>query len=129
MKLLLEVIDIWLPDLKYGNNNCASRLSGIKGYWEIASRNIKMAHDHGDIIIRHLVLPNHLECCTRPILEWISKNCPRSLVNVMEQYRPMYLVPRYPDKYKDIARPLKADEIKEAYKIAEELGIVFEPVS
>jgi putative pyruvate formate lyase activating enzyme len=129
MMLLEDIIDIWLPDLKYGNNNCAWRLSKVRNYWEVATRNIKRAHDAGDIIIRHLVMPNHLECCTRPILEWIARNTPRALVNIMDQYRPEHLVAKYPKMYSDIARRPTRNEILEAYRIAEELGIVYEPVS
>jgi len=129
MKLLVDVIDIWLPDLKYGNNECAWRLSKVRNYWEVVTRNIKYAYENGDMIIRHLVLPNHIECCTRPVLEWIAKNTPRALVNIMEQYRPMHLVARYPERYPDIARRPKAEEMREAYKIADELGIVYKPVS
>ncbi|MEM1775007.1 MAG: radical SAM protein [Desulfurococcaceae archaeon] len=127
--LLVDVIDIWLPDLKYGNNECAWRLSKVRNYWEITTRNIKIAHDTGDIIIRHLVLPNHIECCTRTALEWIAKNAPRALVNVMEQYRPEHIVAKYPKLYPDIARRPKREEIYVAYKIAEELGLVYKPVS
>ena len=129
MKLLREVIDIWLPDFKYGNNECAERLSMVKNYFEVVSRNIKWAHDWSDIIIRHLVLPNHIECCTRPVLEWIAKNTPRALVNVMDQYRPEFLVVQYPEKYKEITRRLKRDEILKAYSIADELGIVYKQIS
>lgn len=128
-RLLEDVIDIWLPDLKYGNNDCAWRLSKVRMYWEVSTRNIKRAHDSGDIIIRHLVLPNHIDCCTRPVLEWIARNTPRALVNVMEQYRPEHLVARYPQMYPDIARRPTREEMKRAYQIAEELGIVYKPVS
>ncbi|RLE94845.1 MAG: pyruvate formate lyase-activating protein [Thermoprotei archaeon] len=129
MKLLREVIDIWLPDFKYGNDKCAERLSGVKNYWEIVTRNHKFAHECGDMIIRHLVLPNHIECCTKPILKWIAANTPRALVNIMEQYRPEYIVARYPEKYPDIYRRPYLEEMNRAYKLAEELGIVYEPIS
>ncbi|MEM4718181.1 MAG: radical SAM protein [Desulfurococcaceae archaeon] len=129
MKLLEDVIDIWLPDLKYGNNECAWRLSKVRNYWEIATRNIKRAHDTSDIIIRHLVLPNHFECCTRPVLEWIATNTPRALVNIMEQYRPEHIVAKYPNKYPDIARRPSFEEINKAYRLADQLKIIYEPVS
>ncbi|MET1159653.1 MAG: radical SAM protein [Thermoprotei archaeon] len=129
MKLLVDLIDIWLPDFKYGNNKCALRLSGVPNYREIITRNLKIAYENGDMIIRHLVLPNHLECCTKPILKWIAENTPRVLVNIMEQYRPEHIVARYPEKYPDIARRPKREEILEAYKFAEELGLIYEPVS
>ncbi|MCY0868904.1 MAG: radical SAM protein [Desulfurococcus sp.] len=130
MKLLLDVIDIWLPDLKYGSNECAWRLSKVKNYWEIVTRNIKAAHDSGgDMIIRHLVLPGHIECCTRRVLEWIAANTPRALVNVMDQYRPEHIVARKPELYPEIARRPSASEIREAYQIAEKLGIAYQQVS
>ena len=129
MRLLREVIDIWLPDLKYGSDRCAVKYSAAPRYWEIATRNIKLAHEWGDIIVRHLVMPNHLECCTKPILKWISMSLPRALVNVMEQYRPEYLVLRHPERWPEIARRPTRREIEEAYKLATSLGIVWEPVS
>jgi len=129
MRLLAEVIDIWLPDFKYGNNECAKRLSKVGNYFEIVSRNHKIAYENGDMIIRHLVLPNHVECCTKPVLKWISENTPTTLVNIMEQYHPDYLVAKNPEKYPDIARRPSSQEIREAYNYARELGILFEPVS
>ncbi|RLF19357.1 MAG: pyruvate formate lyase-activating protein, partial [Thermoprotei archaeon] len=129
MSLLREVIDIWLPDFKYGNDDCAFRLSGIRRYVEVVTRNLKIAAESGDMIIRHLVLPNHIECCTEPVLKWISENTPRALVNIMEQYRPEYLVARNPDKWPDIARRLHRDELYRAYELGRKYKLCFEPVS
>ncbi|MCX8184554.1 MAG: radical SAM protein [Sulfolobales archaeon] len=130
MKLLLDVIDIWLPDFKYGNNSCAARLSLVKNYFNVVARNLKMVCDSRDpIIIRHLVMPNHIDCCTTPVLEWIAIDCPTALVNIMEQYRPEYLVLRHSNKYSDIARRLTREELYRAYEIARKLKIDFEDVS
>ncbi len=131
MKLLVDVIDIWLPDFKYGNNRCAKRLSAIPRYFEVVTRNLRMAIENGDMIIRHLVLPGHLDCCTKPVLHWIANNLPRDkvLVNIMDQYRPENLVLKYPKRWPEITRRLRSDEIGEAYDYARKLGIVFEPVS
>jgi len=130
LDLLLEIIDIWLPDFKYGSDECAMRLSNVDRYYEVVTRNLKILADKNeDAIIRHLVLPNHLECCTVPILEWISKNYPKALVNVMAQYRPEYQVALYPDKWRDIARRPSSSEMSKAYTLARKLGLCFEPVS
>ena len=131
MELLVDLIDIWLPDFKYGNDRCAARLSAVPRYWEVVTRNLRVAAEHGDMIIRHLVLPGHLECCTRPVLEWIARNLPRDkiLVNVMEQYRPMHLVARYPRRWPDIARRPRLEEVEEARRLASSLGLLWEPVS
>ena len=131
MELLVDLIDIWLPDFKYGNDRCATRLSAVPRYWEVVTRNLRVAAEHGDMIIRHLVLPGHLECCTRPVLEWIARNLPRDriLVNVMDQYRPMHLVARYPRRWPDIARRPRLEEVEEARRLASSLGLLWEPVS
>ena len=130
LRLLLDVMDIWLPDFKYGNDSCALRLSMVRNYVGVVTRNLKAICERADpIIIRHLVLPNHISCCTEPVLTWISENCPSALVNVMGQYRPEYLVLRYPDKYRDIARRPSADEMDRAYEIAKRLRLDFEDVS
>ena len=129
MEILVDLIDIWLPDFKYFSDECAQKLSSAPNYFQIVSRNHLMAHQHGDIIVRHLVLPNHLDCCTIPLLNWIAKNLPRALVNIMQQYRPEYLVARYPNRYKEIARRPTRAEMERAYAEAQKLGIVYEPVS
>lgn len=129
MRLLREVVDIWLPDFKYYDDRCAERLSKVPRYFEVVSRNHLLAHECGDMIVRHLVMPNHLECCTKPILAWIAKNLPRALVNIMGQYRPEHVVAREPHRYPDIARRPTAEEMREAFEEARRLGIVFEQVS
>jgi len=129
MNILTDLIDIWLPDFKYGNDKCALRLSKVMRYMEVTTRNHKLACETGDIIVRHLVLPNHLECCTRPVLEWVAENCPRALVNVMDQYRPEYRVREEPGKYGDIARRPNWAEIAKARRCAEGLGLVWKPLS
>jgi len=130
--VLAGLIDLWLPDFKYGNNRCAFRLSAIPRYWETVTRNLKIAARYGgDMIIRHLVLPGHLECCTRPVLEWITSHMPRGkvMVNVMGQYRPEHLVQRYPSRWKEVARHVSYREITRARQLAGRLGLCYKPVS
>jgi len=127
MKLLVYVIDIWLPDFKYGNNNCALRLSLAPNYVEVIGRNHKMALQWGDMIIRHLVLPNHIECCSKLVLKWIAENLPkdRVLINIMDQYRPEYKA----YQYKDISRRPRYDELEEVYRYADKLSILWRDIS
>jgi len=129
MQLLADVVDIWLPDFKWGNDRCAVKYSRIVRYFEVTARNHAMAYENGDMIIRHLVMPGHVECCTKPVLDWVAENCPRALVNVMDQYRPEYLVLREPGKYAEISHPPSAEEIEQARDYADQLGIVWKPVS
>jgi len=129
MRLLTDVFDVWLPDFKYGNDDCALRLSGVKNYFEVVSRNHTMAYEFGEVIIRHLVMPNHLECCTLPILEWIAENMPNCMVNIMGQYRPEHMVLKDRERFADIARAVSRDEMERAFARADELGICWRPVS
>jgi putative pyruvate formate lyase activating enzyme len=119
MKLLDGVIDLYLTDFKYGKDGCARRLSIVDNYTEVVERNHKIAYNQAEMIIRHLVLPGHIECCTKPILKWIKENVPNVVVNVMPQYRPEYQA----YKYDDIARHLSAEEFNEAIKYARNLGL------
>ena len=129
MHLLADVFDVWLPDFKYGNNECGERLSGVQNYFDIVSRNHLMAYNSGEVIIRHLVMPNHLECCTIPILEWVAENMPNCIVNIMGQYRPEHRVRREQDKFPDINRRVRPQEMQIARTKADELGICWRPVN
>jgi putative pyruvate formate lyase activating enzyme len=119
MKLLGKVIDVYLTDFKYGHGQCAFRLSKVRNYWEIITRNHLLASEQGELLIRHLVMPNHLECCTKPVLSWIAENLPNSLVNLMFQYRPEY----HAKDYKEIAQPISTKEYTKARDYAESLGL------
>ena len=119
-KLLAGFIDVYLLDFKYGNDKCATEISEAPGYWEAATRNNLMAKEYGEIIIRVLVLPGHNECCTRPILQWIHDELgPMTRVNLMFQYRPEWRARERPE----LSRSLTRDEIDEARRIADEIGL------
>ncbi len=91
MGLLEGVIDLYLTDFKFGNNDCGKTLSGVSGYFDIISRNHILASKQADILIRHLIMPGHIECCSKPIIDWIAENLGDSVrVNIMDQYRPEY---------------------------------------
>lgn len=120
MEILKEIVDVYLSDWKYGNNTCAERLSNAKNYMEIIERNHLMAFESGELVIRHLVLPNHVECCTKPILEKIANLFgDKVIVNIMPQYRPEYKA----KNFKDIARYPSQKELEEAWNYAEKLEL------
>ncbi len=120
MKLLDGCVDVYLTDFKYGNNKCAERLSKVKNYFEVVSRNHLIAKEQAELIIRHLVLPNHVECCTKPVLKFIAENFDNEVrVNIMAQYRPEFEA----RKYEDISRRVSAEEMRRAFEIAHSLGL------
>ncbi|MEG3224332.1 MAG: hypothetical protein BME94_02095 [Methanobacteriales archaeon Met13] len=98
MKLLDGFADLYLTDFKYGNDECALMLSGVTNYMGVVAHNHKLAKKAGDVIIRHLILPGHGECCSMPILKWVYKNLGSDVVlNIMGQYQPLYQAFRYSD--------------------------------
>lgn len=119
MELLDGIIDVYLSDFKYGNDACAKRLSKVENYCKIIKRNHRYAHDSSLLLIRHLVLPNHIECCSKPILKWISKNLPNAAINIMAQYRPEYKA----YEYEDISRSINQSEYTELKRYSENLGL------
>ncbi|GAB4306795.1 MAG: radical SAM protein [Promethearchaeota archaeon] len=127
MALLLDVVDFWLPDFKYGNDDCARKYSKVDNYWEVVTRNHALAHDvgSGEVIVRHLVMPGHVECCTKPVLNWLADHAPNVVVNVMGQYRPEYKARRFPE----INRRPTREEMNEARAHASELGLVWRLVA
>lgn len=122
MGLLRYVIDVYLSDWKYWENKCAERLSKVKNYLEIVRRNHDLAFKDSEMVIRHLVLPNHFECCTQKILKYVAENYgEKVIVNVMAQYRPEWKAHLYPE----INRILKPEEFDKAVKCAEDFGLNF----
>ncbi|MFH1821495.1 MAG: radical SAM protein [Methanobacteriota archaeon] len=120
-KLLCGTQDIYLTDFKWFQNSCALRYSKVPRYLEVVARNHKIAFNDSELIIRHLVMPGHVECCTRPILRWIAENLNIMVrVNIMDQYRPCYKA----HEHAEINRGITPEEYETARKIAEEVGLI-----
>ena len=102
LRALEGQVDIYLPDLKYADNNLAARLSYAGDYFYVAQRAIlEMYRQTGPVqwqgdrvtrgvIIRHLILPGQVENSLK-VLDWIGDTfAPGTvLVSLMRQYTPM----------------------------------------
>jgi putative pyruvate formate lyase activating enzyme len=119
-RLLAGFADVYLLDFKYGPDDCAERISDAPAYWDVCTNNHLEAKKHGELIIRVLVLPDHLECCTKPTLNWIAENLgTETRVNVMFQYRPEWRATEIPE----LRRRLTKTEIKNAVQLARKAGL------
>ena len=132
IKALQGYIDVYLPDLKYYSNTLSKKYSNVDNYFEIATMAIKEMYkqvgtaqfdENGiiqrGVIIRHLVLPNHLQN-SKHILKWIKDNMPNDIyVSVMAQYFPTYRAKQ--DEY--INRKLNLKEYKEIENFLFTLGL------
>ncbi len=120
--LLEGFVDIYLADFRYGNDECAMRLSSVPNYMKTMERNFERASKDAEMIIRILVLPNHVECCAKNILKWIGENiADRAHVNLMSQYRPEYKALEHPE----IARRLHSEEYRKAIDYLMRYGIKY----
>jgi len=134
MKILRILIDVWLPDFKFGPGRCAVTLARTPRTWETVTENLALLGDWGeDLTVRHLVMPGHIDCCTRPVLEWIAEHMPGVPVNVMDQYRPENFCdprgPKYDPRHAAMARRCTAAEVREACRLAESLGVAYETIT
>ena len=132
IKLLDGIIDIYMPDFKYGNNESAKKLSAAPDYVEVAKGAVKEMHRQvGDLkidkrgiaqrglLIRHLVLPSSL-AGTREVMRFVAKEISRNTyVNIMGQYRPCYKAFEHPP----MNRRITSEEFEEAVRIAREEGL------
>jgi putative pyruvate formate lyase activating enzyme len=73
LELLDGVVRWYLVDFKFGNDACAERLAGVPRYTEVVRRNLLRIRHHEMVVIRHVLLPGHLECCFKPIADWTSR--------------------------------------------------------
>lgn len=133
LRQLEDLIDVYLPDLKYSQSNLASELSDSPDYVDVAERAIReMFRQKGTplhldesgmaisgLIIRHLVLPGYIEN-SKGVLRYISENLsPRIHISLMSQYYPMDTVACHPD----LNRVLRKDEYDEIVHEMESLGM------
>ena len=122
IKKLDGYIDIYLPDLKYYDDDLAFKYSGVKNYFENATSAIKEMYNQvgspvldengmmkKGLIIRHLVLPNNLQN-SKDVLKWINDNIDKKVfVSVMAQYFPTNKAKDFPE----INRKLTKEEYEE----------------
>lgn len=119
--LLDPAIDIYLPDLKFGpdagEGGCGNRIGGMPGYWPVVTSAIDRLHSSGkQMIVRHLLMPGHFDCCTAPVLHWLSER-PGIAVSLLTQY----VAPAHVRGA--LAATLPAEDINRARGLVSELGL------
>ena len=138
LRLLDGVVDIYMPDAKYGRDGVAWELSHARDYTSrMQAALVEMHRQVGDLIlsadgiavrgmiIRHLVLPEnlaHSEAVMKFIADEISRD---SYVNIMAQYHPAWRAAeggRSP-VLAALQRPITAREYAYAVQCAKESGL------
>jgi putative pyruvate formate lyase activating enzyme len=114
MALLDGAVDVYLADLKFGNNECAQRIAGVSGYWEIVTENLHRAARQGALIVRHLLLPGHFDCCYRRIVAWLGQHLPSAKFSLRDGYLPRWRA----HSLAELAQPLERGHGERAYELA-----------
>jgi putative pyruvate formate lyase activating enzyme len=120
LDLLEGVATLYIADYKFGNDECALRLARISNYTAIAQRNILLAAKTTPLLLRHLVMPGHIECCLRPFAAWMAEHMPTTPVTLMLGYVPAYRSTNDPS----LNRTLTLEETTAAQRVVREYGLV-----
>ncbi|MDD4901649.1 MAG: radical SAM protein [Patescibacteria group bacterium] len=131
IKDLAGLIDIYLPDFKYGDDFAAAKYSRALSYAEVAEKAIReMYRQVGllkvdknglaekGLIIRHLILPDNLPN-TFSVLEKIALIDKNIHLSLMSQFYPVYRAKDFPELNRQVSR----EEIEAAEKKKFELGL------
>lgn len=133
IRILKEVeglVDIYLPDFKYGEDELAFKYSGVKNYVRTARESVKeMFRQVGNlvlsqdevakrgVIIRHLILPNNIENSFKA-LEQIKEIDKDIYIYLMSQYEPVYRAKDFPE----INRNITKKELEKVFDYLVKLG-------
>lgn len=131
IKSLAGLVDIYLPDFKYGDDELAFKYSGVKNYVKKTKEAIKEMRDqagnlkldsHGlaikGIIVRHLILPAQTEN-SLTVLKYLSEVDKNIHVSLMSQYEPVFKAKDWPEIY----RRITSAEYEKVFARLLELGL------
>ena len=130
LKLMEGLIDVYMPDLKYGSDVLGQRYSGVSDYFTVATQALQEmnrqvgtpVYEKGimlkGLFIRHLVLPNQSDDSIA-VLNWIKRNVPSAGVSLMAQYSPQFNA----NKHEEINRRLTPDEYRRVVSHFKDIGL------
>jgi putative pyruvate formate lyase activating enzyme len=140
LALLDGLVDIYMPDFKFWNNNSAHRLVKARDYPERAREAIHEMHRQvgalrfgpdglarRGVLVRHLIMPGQ-QSESRSIFEWLANEVSAdTYLNIMGQYRPQYQVGETARdgiaRYSEIDRRPEIGELELAYQEARRAGL------
>lgn len=132
LELLDGIVDIYMPDIKFGDDVSALPLTGARNYFSAVKAAVAEMHRQvGDLqldangiayrglLVRHLVLPGNL-AATEKVFDFIANEISRhTYINIMDQYYPAYQANKYPP----LNRRLHYHEYKAAIETAKAAGL------
>jgi putative pyruvate formate lyase activating enzyme len=132
LALLDGIIDIYMPDMKYGDSRLARQYSKVRNYVEVNFAAVKEMHRQvGDLqldangiaqrglLVRHLVLPANIAGTDKVLAFLAEEISTNTYLNLMDQYYPCYRA----DDYPLLARPITRNEYNQALQLAQQYGL------
>jgi putative pyruvate formate lyase activating enzyme len=129
---LAGLVDIYMPDFKYGSDEAGERLSGVRGYARWCRESLREMHRQvGDLkldgrgvaasglLVRHLVLPRGL-AGSRQVIDFLAEEISRdTFLNIMDQYHPAFRA----GEVHELDRRVYREEVREVREYALARGI------
>lgn len=132
IKILKNYVDVYLPDLKYFNNDIALKYSNVNNYFNVASKAIdKMYNNVGPVkfnengiiikgvIVRILLLPGLVDDAKELVKYLYNKYGNNIYISLMNQYTPI----NHFKNYDNLNRKVTEDEYDELINYAYDLGV------
>jgi putative pyruvate formate lyase activating enzyme len=116
---LAGMCDVWLADFKFGNDICAERLARCPNYLAVVRENLQWASIESELVIRHLLMPGHLDCCWHPIVAWLAMNIPEARVSLNGGFWPGWRSRVHPE----LARTPSNPELELARELASDYSL------
>ncbi len=130
--LLQDIVDIYMPDMKFSNPEGARAFAQARDYVDVNRAAVREMHrqvgdlvldDHGiamrGLLIRHLVLPEDLSGTEETVKFIAQEISPSTYVNLMSQYRPCYRA----DEFPPLDRPLMLKDFRHAQELCARYGL------
>lgn len=132
IKLLDGIVDIYMPDIKFSDDDKGEKYASAPGYFSVAQRVVKEMHRQvGDLqinkdniaerglLVRHLVMPNNVSG-SELVMQFIANEISTdTYINIMDQYYPANETRNFPE----IDRPINRQEHSFAVQKAKEAGL------
>ncbi|MBP3338193.1 MAG: radical SAM protein [Lachnospiraceae bacterium] len=136
LKMLEGLVDIYLPDMKYFDDDLAYKYSNAKGYVDVAKSAIaEMYRQVGKndfdentgllksgVIVRHLVLPGNVND-SKKVIEYLYNEYGNNIyMSIMSQYTPMKHILES-DKFPELKKKIDMDEYDKLIDFAIDIGV------
>jgi putative pyruvate formate lyase activating enzyme len=132
LRELEGLVQIYMPDFKYGNDQAGFKYSGVGDYYSWCKRALLEMHrqvgdlqiDHRGVatrglLVRHLVLPNRL-ADSRKVIDFLASSVSRATyLNIMDQYHPAF----HASEHELLRRRVYRQEVEEVVRYARNAGM------